>query len=101
MLRPVLVYERGSGFDLHGFVCCVIWKTIWMGKQKGGQSEGAQKKDFGAIPYFLVLRESFSVWLIVSLRTDEQAQQINFKSVLQNTFGAAKTLLCFGPKNSE
>jgi hypothetical protein len=25
-----------------------------MGKQKGGQSEGAQKKDFGAIPYILV-----------------------------------------------
>jgi hypothetical protein len=81
------MYERGSGFDLHGFVCCVIWKTIWMGKQKGGQSEGAQKKRFWRDSIFscstrklLCMVDSFS------LRTDEQAQQINFKSVLQNTF---------------
>jgi len=39
---------------------------------------------------------------------DEQAQQMKTESVLtkqkefcQNTFCIAKTLLCFGPKNSE
>jgi hypothetical protein len=66
-------------------------------EKRGGNTEGAPKKYFGTIPYFLFyhrLRESFSVCSveIVSFQSvfRQQAQQIEntFESVLaiQNTF---------------
>ncbi len=64
-----------------------------LGEKRGAILRAHQKKDFGAIPYFLVIanyeiKNSVCSVDIVSPDTDEQAQQINFKSVLpkQNTF---------------
>ena len=73
----------------------LTWKTLdW--REKGGSNcntEDAPKKDFGAIPYFLVIADYKKAFLYEALKyflydMDELAQQINFKSVLpkQNTF---------------
>jgi len=40
----------------------------WIGKKGGGNIEGSPKKDFGAIPYFLVIADYEKAVLYVDLK---------------------------------
>ena len=40
----------------------------WFLKKRGGNTEGAQKRDFGAIPYFLVIANYKNAFLYIALK---------------------------------
>jgi hypothetical protein len=50
----------------------VNWKLCprrhWIGEKRGGNTEGASKKDFGLIPYFLVIANYKKAFLYVALK---------------------------------
>jgi len=45
-----------------------IWKTLDWGKKGWGNTEGAQKKDFCAIPCFLVIADYEKAFRYVALK---------------------------------
>jgi hypothetical protein len=60
-------------------------------KKKGGNTDGAPKKDFGTIPYFLVIADYEKAFLYVALKyflsdMDKQAQQMKTLSILPKHF---------------
>ena len=82
------------------FICTISKTTIllagrhWIGKN-GGAILRPQKKDFGAIPYILVIADYKKAILYIASKQflsdmDEQAQQIKTESVLAKQ----KVLFC-------
>jgi hypothetical protein len=47
---------------------CLESGRHWIGKKGGGDTEGTPKKDFVAIPYFLVIADYEKAFLYVALK---------------------------------
>jgi hypothetical protein len=68
----------------------------WIGKKRGGNTEGAPRKDFGAIPYFLEIANVGEAYLIfekISVLPMYLTIRLNRLKTLLKVFWQFKTLL--------